>query len=316
MPVALTLLEIANQVTGELGLPQLGSVVGNSNAIARQVLALANRSGDELYQAHQWTMLQNLKVINITTPITTTGDLTAGSGIISNIPDTTGIVANYYAATGIEIPTAARVIEVIDINTVRMDEPAPITQVASPIIFARDTFEIPEDFKWYLNRTMWDRTNHWELIGPVSPQVDEWQKSGIVTTGPRRRWRQIGLPNTCWRIWPPPTATTDYPATLVFEYVSDYWVLGMDGVTPQVRFTTDLDKPIVDSQAIVLAVKWRLWQIRGFEYGAMQQESNDYVSRLSARDGGSPDLTMGRLMTPGDYLLSPWQAPDGNWPSS
>ena len=316
MVAALTLLTIANRVTGELGLSLLTSVVGNQNSVAQQILALANRSGDELYQSHQWTQSQNLSIINIGTPVTTTGNLVAGSKIITNIPDTSGIVANYFAVTGIEIPTAARVTSVDSATQVTMDEPAPITQAASPMIFARDTFDLPADFKWYLNRTMWDRTNHWELIGPISPQVDEWQRSGIVTQGPRKRWRQVGLPNTCWRIWPPPTATTDYPSTLVFEYESAYWVLGVDGVTRKAFFTADDDTPVVDSNALVLAIKWRLWQIKGFEYGAFQQESNDYVSRLASRDGGSADLTLGRRPNPDDYLLSPYQVPDGNWPAS
>jgi hypothetical protein len=311
-----TLLQISQAVVDELGLPAITSVIGNMTTTARQILALANRAGDELYQTHQWTASQNLNVINIGTPVTTAGDLVAGLTTISNIADTTGIVANAFAVTGIEIPTAARVVTVVDQHTIVMDEPAPITQLQSPMIFARDTFDIPADFKWFLNRTMWDRTNHWELIGPISPQVDEWQRSGIVTVGPRKRWRQVGLPNTCWRIWPPPTATTDYPSTLVFEYESAFWVLGADGLTRKASFQADGDTPIVDSQAIVLSIKWRLWQIRGFEYGAMQAEALDYIARLSARDGGSADLTLGRRLTPEDYLLTPWSAPDGNFPAS
>lgn len=313
MPAALTLLQIAGQVVDELGLPTLNSVVNNQNTTARQILALANRSGDELYQAHQWTQSQNLNVINIVTPTYIGNAVMVAGSPTAILTSNVGIVANYFAVTGVEIPTAARVTAVnVDGVTITMDEPSSFTG-SSPVVIARDTFDIPSDFKWFLNRTMWDRTNHWELIGPISPQVDEWQRSGIVTTGPRKRWRQVGLPNTCWRIWPPPTATTDYPTTLVFEYESAYWVLSADGITRFPNFKTDADTPVVDSQAIVLSIKWRLWQIKGFEYGAMQAEANDYVSRLAARDGGSPDLTLGRVRGPGDYLLNPWNAPDGNW---
>lgn len=316
MAVTLTLLQIANRVVNELGLPELQSVVGNNNSTARQILSLANRSGDELYQSQQWTALQNLYVINIVEPTYQGNAVTVAGSTSVLLTTNAGIIANYFAITGVEIPTAARVTAVnVDGVTITMDEPSTYTGT-SPVIVTRDTFALPNDFKWYLNRTMWDRTNHWELIGPVSPQVDEWERSGIVTVGPRKRWRQVGLPNTCWRIWPPPTASTDWPSTLVFEYMSDYWVLGADGVTPQPAFTTDADTPIVDSNAIVLSVKWRLWQIKGFEYGAMQAEANDYIARLSARDGGSPDLTLGRRQNIDDYLISPWNAPDGNWPGS
>lgn len=316
MPAQLTLLEIANAVVGELGLPALGSVVNNSNATARQILALANRTGDELYQAHQWTPSQNLCVINIETPTYIGNAVSVAGSTTLVITTTAGITANYFAVTGIQIPTAARVVNVnIDGVTLTMDEPSTYTGT-SPVVITRDTFAVPEDFKWFLNRTMWDRTNHWELLGPMSPQADEWQRSGIVTVGPRKRWRQVGLANTNWRIWPPPTATTDYPSTLVFEYESAYWALSTLSV-PQARFTADTDTPIVDSQAIVLGVKWRLWQAKGMpQWGTYQMEYNDYVSRLAARDGGSPDLSMGRRINPDDYLITPWNAPDGNWGSN
>lgn len=315
MAVTRTLLQIANAVTGELGLPQLTSVVGNSDLTARIILSLANRAGDELYQSQQWTPLQNLTVINIGIP-TYIGNAVSVDGSQDIVLTTTaGISANYFAVTGMNMPTAARVIDVnVDGVTLTMDEPATYTGT-SQVVIVQDTFNIAEDFKWFLNRTMWDRTNHWELIGPVSPQADEWQQSGIVSMGPRKRWRQVGIPNQCWRIWPPPSEPTDYPATLVFEYVSDYWVASSLGV-PQPFFTADTDTPIVDAQAIVLSVKWRLWQQKGLNFSGFQQEYVDYVSRLAARDGGSPDLTLGRRRWTDDYLLTSANVSDGNWPGN
>lgn len=315
MAVTYSLLTIANQVTSELGLPALASVVGNTDLTARQILALANRAGDNLYQEQQWTPLQNYSIINIGTP-TYIGNAVSVAGSKNLVLSTNvGLVANYYAVMGSEVPTAARVITVSgDGVTITMDEPMTYTGT-SPVVIAQDTFNIPNDFKWFLNRTMWDRTNHWELIGPVSPQVDEWQRSGIVSVGPRKRWRQVGIPDQCWRIWPPPTATTDYPSTLVFEYVSDYWVQSATNVA-QASFLADTDKPIVDGQAIVLEIKWRLWQAKGFSYSAYQQEAIDYISRLAAKDGGSPDLSLGRRRLRDDYLITPYNVPDGNWPGS
>lgn len=305
-------LTIAQTVVDELGLPAITFVTNNLNTTVRQIMALANRAGDELYQAHQWTQSQQLHVVNIGPPIDTTGDVTAGSDIVTNIPDTSGIVANYFAITGNYIITSARVVEVIDANSVRIDEPATATQVGSALVFCRDTFDLPEDFSWFLNRTMWDRTNRWELIGPISPQVDEYNRSGVVTTGPRRRWRQVGLKPTCWRLWPPPSAPGDFPATLVFEYESKHWVMDEDGVRKS-KMTVDTDEPIVDAQAIVLSTKWRLWQAKGFDYGAMQAEYLDYVSRLAARDGGAADLSLSKPYQ-SSVLITPANVADGYWP--
>jgi hypothetical protein len=150
------------------------------------------------------------------------------------------------------------------------------------------------------------------LIGPQSPQFDQWQRSGIVTTGPRRRWRQIGHRPTVFRLWPPPTATT-VPAALVFEYVSDGWVNHSD-VTYGMRFTVDTDTSLLDDQALILGCKWRMWQIKGFDYAPMQAEYVDYVNRLRARDGGMPDLSMTRRSYP--YLITSANIQDGNFPGN
>ena len=55
----------------------------------------------------------------------------------------------------------------------------------------------------YIGQTWWDRTNRWALLGPDSPQIDQWHRSGIYVTGPRRHFRQIGNTTNAWRIWPP-----------------------------------------------------------------------------------------------------------------
>ncbi len=238
----------------------------------------------------------------------------AGSTTISNIPSTTGIVGSYFAVVGNALITSTRVVTVVDATTVTVDQPATETQTGVDLIFARDTYAKPADFSWFLNRTMWDRTNQWELIGPISPQVDEWQRSGVVTTGPRRRWRQVGLGPTNWRLWPPPTASGSYPGTLVFEYESKNWAVDEAGVRIN-KLTVDTDTPIIDAQGIILATKWRLWQIKGFQYGAMQAEYNDYVSRLAARDGGAPDLSLAKPSMR-SYLLGPENVQDGFWPGN
>lgn len=308
----MTLLEIITTVCNELGLEPPQTVAGATDPQTRQLFSLANREGDELYQAHQWVDIQQECIVNITAPIVTTGDLTAGSALVTGIPDTTGIIANQWAISGDSIPIAARIIEVIDANTVRMDEPASSDQVQTGLTFAQDTYNVPDDFSWFINRTMWDRTNRWELIGPISPQMDQWQRSGVVTTGPRRRWRQVGLAPNNWRLWPPPTATSDYPGTLVFEYVSRFWVIGQDG-TRKPKFSLDTDTPVVDAQAIILGTKWRMWAAKGFDYAAMQREYLDYVSRLSARNGGAADLTLSRQPLR-SLLLGPFNVQDGYFP--
>ncbi len=313
--MALTLLQIAEAITNELALPLFVDIAGDTSPGARQLLALINRSGDEIYQSHSWTVSQDEHIVEIGTPITTTGDITAGSGLITNIPSTAGIVAQEFIVSGNGLLQSTRVTEVVDANTLRVDMYATMTAVGADIIIARDTYAVPAEFKWFSNRTMWDRTNHWELVGPMSPQADQWQRSGIVTVGPRKRWRQVGPEmngNVPWRLWPPPTATGSYPGTLIFEYNSKYWAADEDGVRKE-RLTANTDYPVIDAQAIILSTKWRLWQSKGEEYGAMQAEANDYIARLAGRDGGAADLSLSKRRSD-YYLLGPQNIQDGAFP--
>lgn len=310
MTETLTLLEIVQTATAELGLIQPTTVIGNADLQIVQLLALVNRDGTELYKSHPWTALQGEHIINVEEPTNTTGNVVEGSRIISNIPSTTGIEAGSYAVSGSGIPSAQRITSVDSATQVTCEMENTGTYAATDLVFARDTYEIPSDFDRYIDHTWWDRTNHWMLVGPQSPQFDQWQRSGIVTTGPRRRWRQIGVRPTVYRLWPVPSAE-DTPAALVFDFISDGWVLHEDG-TYGTKFTADTDVAIINSQALVLGAKWRFYQIKGLSYASMQQEYIDFVNREKARDGGSPDLSMNSRRR--GYLLTTANVQDGFYP--
>lgn len=307
-----TFLEIIQACTAELGLPQVSTVSGNQNGTVRQLAALANRSGDELYQSHPWIVSQEYHIVEIGSPIDTTGDVVAGGTTITNIPSTAGIVANQFAITGNTFQQSTRVIDVIDGTSIEIDQPPLQGGIGVELVIARDTFAVPDDFKWFANQTMWDRTNHWQLVGPMSPQADQWMRSGIVPTGPRRRWRQVGADPVNWRLWPPPTAANDYPATLVFEYNSKYWASTAGGVRKQ-WMTDDTDFPVIDAQAIILHTKWRWLQAKNMAYAPQQAEALDFEARLAARDGGSPDLSLAKNRG-NFYLINTENIADGNWP--
>jgi len=258
----LTLLQIIDAVTGELGLIQPSSVISATDLQTIQLYNLLNREGDNLRRTHQWTALQKLFNLDVTAPIVTTGDVADGSSVLSNVSFTAGVpVAGIYVVTGSSIPVAARVVSVSTASgTVTMDMVGTGTAATTDLTFAQDTFQGPTDYDFSINRTGWDRTNRWELLGPDSPQMDEWHRSGIVTVGPRRHFRWIGdiQPSGTgafynYRLWPPP-AVVGTPFQIAWEYVSTYWVESSTG-TAQSSFLADTDLPILDSQALVLGVK-------------------------------------------------------------
>lgn len=311
MGTPLTLLEIVTTACQELGLNAPATVVGSQDLQVIQLLALVNRDGNELYRSKDWTALSGEHIVNLQTPITVTGDVVEGSTTVSNTT-TAGIEAGAYSVSGDGQPAAQRVLSITDATTLELEMESTATAVGTSLIFARDTYTIPSDFDHYISHTWWDRTNHWMLVGPQSPQFDQWQRSGIVTTGPRLRWRQIGVRPTVFRLWPPPTSAST-PDALVFEYINDGWVQHIDGTFGN-KFTADTDIPLLNDQMFILGVKWRMWQIKGFSYGALQQECLDFVNREKARDGGMPDLSMGRRKFP--YLITTANVQDGNFPGN
>lgn len=314
----LSLLQIIQRTQAELGLPQASIVAGNTDATTQQMLALANRCLDELRRCNPtgWTALQFEYDIVVPVPTNTTGNLTAAyTAVIDTIPSTAGLEANYWSVSGNDIPQAARINSVDSLTQVTMTmEASNATTINSiPVTFAKDTFPEPSGFDWFQNRTMWDRTNRWELIGPDSPQIDQWQRSGIVTTGPRRHFRQVGPFANNFRIWPPPTELSS-PLQLVFEFLSTNAVRVQNSTTSFAQyFVNDTDTCLLDENALIMGIKWMFWEIKGMgSYATLQGRWVDYVDRLIARDGAAPTLQLAKRVSP--VFISPANVQDGFFP--
>lgn len=284
----------------------------------------ANQELDELRQAKDegWTALQKEYNIVVSPPITTTGDVAANSAVISNIPSTAQLLANYYTVSGPSIPAAARILSVDSPTQITMNMQATAATVGASLVFSRDTYPEPTDFDSFINDTWWDRTNRWALLGPDSPQIDQWHRSGIVTFGPRRHFRQLGayassisggvITQVNYRIWPPPSEITN-PIQLVFEYLSNNCVYVQGSVSNlSYQFANDSDVPVLNAQAIKMGIKWRFWQQKGFDWTGLRDDYRDYVDRLIARDGGSGKLQLAKPLQ--SVLINSYNVQDGNFP--
>jgi hypothetical protein len=313
-----TCLQIANAALGELGFPQITLLNGNPDPTAVQILALLNKEGEELRDTPEdgWTAMQTEFNLIVNPPVITTGDVALNSAVIQNIPSTAGLTPGNWAVIGNFLPTAARILTVDSLTQITMTMEATGAIAQTPVTFAQDTYTIPADFKAYINRTWWDRTNRWELLGPDSPQMDQWHRSGIVVTGPRRHWRQLGSSlNNQYRLWPPPVEIVN-PIQLVYEYLSTNWV-NMTGSTTSTgtnsAFTNDTDTPFLDDRALIDGLKWRFKKAKG--YGGWEDDRSDYidfVDRLIGRDGGAETLSMVKRVHP--IFISPANVQDGFFP--
>lgn len=329
-------LQIVQTACDELGLSRPSVVVNSTDLQIRQLGALVKRDLRELQQNYDWTALQTEYDLHVSPPFNITGDLTAGSYDITNVSvapasdfnsdfnsdfgSSIDLFSNptLWVVTGPGIPVATRLASITLPDLTTMDQPATVTTTGAAIVIAQDTYPGPADFDRYINQTWWDRTNRWALLGPDSPQVDQWHRSGVVTIGPRRSFRQIGYNGLTaaqgainnYRLWPPPGANNT-PINIAFEYITINTVLSATG-TPKPTFTVDTDFPILDENMMILGVKWRMWQIKGFDYAPMQAEYQDYVDRRYGNDGGAKTLSLSGRRP--NYLLTSGNVQDGNYP--
>lgn len=309
-----TVLQIINTCQQELGLPQSATVIGNADLSTVQLFAFLQLANEELrdYSDEGWKALQFEFNLVVNTPIVTTGDTTEGSAIVTNIPSTAGLAANFWTVTGENIAQAARIVSVDSLTQVTMNMVATDTNIGETLTFSQDTYAMPSDFRKYTNATWWDRTNFWQLLGPDSAQQAQFQLSGIVSRGPRTHFRNIGPYANTYRLWPPPSTLTE-PIQPVFEYISNNTVRVNGSFTNFAQFfANDADVPILDDRALILSVKWRFWEQKGMNWLAKRDEYDTYVDRLMARDGGAQTLSLcgagGRLM------ISPLDVQDTDFP--
>lgn len=172
-------------------------------------------------------------------------------------------------------------------------------------------YDMPSGFRYLIDETLWDRTNFWELRGPMTPQ--QWQvfKSGLLASGAasRRRVRvKVGSDfGKELHIDPVPSSSGD---TLVYEYVSDLWCQSSGG-TGQSAWADDTDTGILDEDLMQLGLIWRFLKKKGLDYS---EEFNEYeieVKQALARDGGSQILDMSDRAD--KVFVSTANIQDGNW---
>ena len=152
-------------------------------------------------------------------------------------------------------------------------------------------YALPSDYDFLIDDTLWDRENFWKLRGPLSPQQWQQYKSGIVSTGPRRRLRiKPSASSNVKAIFIDPTPDTS-AETLVFEYVSLNWCESSGG-TAAAAWAVDTDTGILDEYLLQLDLKWRFLRAKGRSYSDEKHEFEMELSQALARDGGQAILSM------------------------
>jgi len=275
------MLQLVQQVTAELNLAIPTYVQGNTNQDVQQILALMNRAGYDLVKEYDWQALE-LEYRFYTQAITTSCNTTSGTQVLTAIPSTAGL-DNTYSIVGTAIPQDTYIDEVLGGTSVSTSQQSSSTTTGGSVTFSKTIYPLPPDYETITDNTHWDKTKHWQMLGPVDAQQWQWLKSGYISTGPRVRWRILG--NT-FQIWPPYN-TQEY---LGFEYRSKGWARTAAGDV-QNSFIQDTDTTVFDDTILVLATKLKYFQIKSFDTTALSQDYQRYLSVAKANDKGSATLS-------------------------
>ena len=301
-----TLLELVDQVSAELGLTQPPLVVGSTNNQTIQLLALAQRLGKDLVRDFEWQKLVKAYIWQTQNAVSTTGNITANSTVITNIPTTAALqVGNVITGTG-QTPYAE--ILTIDSNTqVTLNAPVTTSTASVSMTFAKQDYDLPSGYDRMISDTNWDRTDHWRNLGTKSSQDWQFLQGGIISIGPRERYR---IYNGKFRIFQALTTVYNFS----FEYVSNYWVCaaGSSEGTKK-EYTADTDTSVFPDDLMMAGLKFYFLKAKKLDYGIELGEFTRALSYNKAQDVPVPSMSLAPVGM--NQLVGPWSVQDGNWPS-
>lgn len=283
--MARTFLQLMQQAANELGIPEPSQIIGAQDEQSKQLLALAQREGKDFSQlANKNGGWQNLhREYTFTTVATTqTGTITSGSAIVTGLSDTSVLAANTYGAVANGIANNSVILSIDSPTQVTLNQAATASGSVS-IVFGKIAYPLPEDLEYFVQRTWWDNTYKWELLGPITAQEKQVLKYGIISSGPRAKFY---IRENLMFLNPMPAVNGQLFA---YDYFSGYWCQSSGG-TPQARWAADTDTYKLDEDCFIMGIKWRFLRAKGLDY---TQEKADYdgdCQRVMSRDGGSRDL--------------------------
>jgi len=309
-----TLLTVVQAAAQEIGLTAPTTVVGNADTNVVQLLALANRAGLELAEdplaAGYWQQLRKQYTFQTVGYGPYTCTITAGSTTLSNVSNFTGIAVgqNVYAVGLVNDTLVTAFNAGAGTVTISQAPTSSVTLTGQSVVFAQENYALPSDLAYLIPQTEWDRNFRWQLLGPLDAQ--EWQviKSGISPVGPRMRFRIMG--NQLY-INPVGSASSVFTDTLVFEYVSKFWVAATGAPTTgvQTSYQLDTDVSLIPEDLLTMSLKWRFLRAKGFSYDQEQGDYQDKLALYKSRAATTRNLPLNARAS-GIRLLNSQNVPD------
>ena len=299
------MLQLVQQTAAELNLAVPSYVVGNTSQDVQQILALMNGSGYDLLKEYDWQALQ-VQYRFYTQSLTANATTVNGSTSITFAPGTDlSNVTSQWQLTGYNIPQDTYVVSANNTTKVVVMSQMASGDGVQSVTMAQTAYDLPDDFEAITDRTQWDKSKHWEMLGPEDAQQWQWLKSGYISTGPRVRWRIL---DGQFQIWPIMN-TQEY---LGWEYRSKGWARSAAGAIKN-SFTADSDTTVYDDRIMVLATKLKYFQVKNFDTTALYQDYQRYLSVAKSNDKGAANLSFAPY--PSKVLIGYANIPDTGYGS-
>lgn len=295
-----TMLQNIQDVCLELGISSPSAVASNTDETVVQLLALMNRVGNTLATEHDWQALSAEHRFE-TVFHQYTGDVTNGSTTISNLSSVVGLSTDFMVSgTGIMQDTF---VTSVGANSVTLNIASTSTATNQTFTFGQVKYSIPSDFARIVNKTQYNKSNRWSVIGPKDAQEWQWLKASYVTTGPRMRFRMVGDKFT---LWPMPASNL----VMGFEYVSKNWAVAAAG-TGKAKFTVDTDTALFPDALLILGTKLKWFEIKGFDTTTLFADYQRELSKWKAAEAGADTLSLAPKYA--NILLTQNNIPDSGY---
>lgn len=298
----LSLFQTTLQGMGVVGYGTPTSVVANTNQDIVQTLALTNIGLKELQKEFDWEWTVGQLIFNATF-YTYTGTTTNGSTSLTAMSSIANLDSTFMV-TGVGLPQDTFVVSASG-TTVVLNQAATASGTNISLTFSKVLYTPPTDFERLVDRTQWDKSKHWEMLGPSTSQQREWLRSGYISTGPRIRYWMMG---GYFQIWPPLGANE----VLSYEYITKNTVLATGATTVSKQaFSVDTDTCIFPDPLMYALIKLKYFQIKRFDTTDVQRDFNAILDQCKAQDSSSPTLSMAPRVS---SVLIGWEnIPDSNY---
>lgn len=301
-----TLLQLVQQATGEMGLAVPATVSGSTATDIVQLMYLTNAVGYELAREFPWESL-NREYRFYTAYAQSDAIVVNQNATITGID--AAVVAQMVAAgatnwmvTGLGINQDTYITGTPTATSVTISQ-LPTASNVTQLTFGQTKYPLPDDWDRQTDRTHYDKSKRWEMLGPTSPQQWQFLKSSYISTGPRVRYRIMGGE---FQIWPI-LSTNEY---MGYEYISTAWADSAAGVA-QTSLILDTDTCIYPQRLMVLGIKRKYFEIKGFDTSAFERDYQAELNIAKANDQGSATLSFAPRTA---NVLIGWEnIPDANY---